>query len=51
MNPGAQLGEKGEAFPALFEYRQKCPNFGKKRPLLYAYFGLIFHSKYRFKNI
>ena len=33
MNPGAQLGEKGEAFPALFEYRQKCPNFGEKGPM------------------
>ena len=33
MNPGAQLGEKGEAFPALLEYRQKCPNFGEKGPM------------------
>ena len=33
MNLGAQLGEKGEAFPALFEYRQKCPNIGEKGPM------------------
>ena len=32
---GAQLGERWEASPTLFENRKKCPDFGKKALIVY----------------
>ena len=29
---GVQLGRRGEAFPVLFQNREKSPDFGKKSP-------------------